>query len=182
MIAKLINDELTYYAVELAKLRDQLESQIGGGKVASNISVAPNLAYLKKAIDAIGGDVDPAVNIGLSKKHIPLLKELYRLAFERGDVVNRDLTSEDEFINILTADDLSTVEGKIYFGCETTQVAYILEKLKGLSGEFTYVKVEKSGKFFTKKRKELTGTDISKARSSSPFPKEYEKIDSFFKF
>lgn len=179
-LLNLIGNELGYYSKELKKLKDELESRLKrSGNNNNDISQTEKLSSIKKNEEYI--NEKHIQSFGFSEKHISKLKEIYNLTFDASHLMNKERTTEKQFIDILTAKDLSVVEGEIYFACETAQAAYILEKMKSLSPKFKYSTIEASGKFFTKNKKPFTANDISASRRKTPSPKEHEKVDSLFK-
>jgi hypothetical protein len=137
------------------------------GKVKNNTNEKTNMQLIA------------VVSFGFPGKYINALKSIYhQLRLNTGDFINRDFTKEEIFVQILTAKDFSMIDGEIHFGCETTQVAYILSKMEKWSNEFSYANIEASKRFFTKKGTLLTATNISKSKDKDPKQKAF--IDSCF--
>jgi hypothetical protein len=129
-------------------------------------------------------DIKPKVtqsfSFGVSDKAIPELKEIYwNLKMDTGNFINKDMTTEDQFVSILTSENALDVNGAVHFECETTQVAYILEKILVLYPTFSFAMIEKSKKFITKKGTVLRAGHISKSKSGNE-PKQYAAINKFF--
>lgn len=88
-------------------------------------------------------------------------------------------TDEEDFIQVMTADDLSKMDKRIFLDIETTQFRYIIDKLKPFFHQLTFANIEKSEAFYSKRGTLITASNLS--RSNNPYPKEKEKIDSIFK-
>jgi hypothetical protein len=84
----------------------------------------------------------------------------------------------DNFISVLTSDDLSQKLPTVTFNCETTQLYYIFNNLKPFFKNLTFKNIEKSQLFFTKNGNHLKGQNLS--ASKVDFPKNYEEIDRAF--
>jgi hypothetical protein len=121
-------------------------------------------------------------SFGFGRDKIEVLRKIYHeLVFNTGDFINKHKTSEADFLNILTANNYDDVSGVIKFGCETTQVAYVITAMQNISEQFTFENVGDSKKFFSKNNNSLKSSNLYKSKSKSPKPKEFEYIDSFFK-
>lgn len=88
------------------------------------------------------------------------LKALYHLTLDRGDFIDRDNTTEGDFIEVLTSSDIFQEKGKIRFGCETLQAAYIIGKMQGRFSNFTLKSIEQCGKFYSQKNTLLTANTL----------------------
>lgn len=120
-------------------------------------------------------------SFGFQKTSKDLLKTIYlNLILDSGDFINKDKTSIDDFIGLLRAKDYSDVEAEIHFGCETTQVAYIITAMQKYSRNFTFKKISDSKKFFSQRGTVITESNLSKSKSKAHQPKQFEYIDAFF--
>jgi hypothetical protein len=120
-------------------------------------------------------------SFGFAKDKIEMLKSIYHsLMLDSGDFIDKKHTTVDEFVNILIAKNYKDVQGIIHFGCETTQAAYIITAMQKLSKGFTYEKISVSKKFHSEKGKIITSSNLSKSKSTTPQPKQFDVIDKFF--
>jgi hypothetical protein len=101
------------------------------------------------------------------------------LKFDRGDFVDDNKTSFQQFKEVLTSDNVKETTGEIWFGCETRQACYVIEKLVPYFQNLKYQLIEESGKFHTR-RKLLSAGNISRSLIGKE-PKQKDFIDNFFK-
>ena len=167
-----ITKELDFYQDELQKIKLELNRAL---VLSVEQNPKRNLKSNKKKIN------DELLSFGFTKQQIPILKKIYlSLIFDKADFVNKEKTSEEAFINILTTRDVRNSMGTIHFECETTQVAYILKCMRHFSKKISYANIDRSKIFYTKNGEILTATNISKSISINDQPKQKEYIDSFF--
>lgn len=88
-------------------------------------------------------------------------------------------TDEEDFVQVMKADDLRKMEKKIYLDIETTQFRYIIDKFKPFFHQLSYANIEKSEAFYSKRGILIKASNLS--RNNNPNPKEKEIIDSIFK-
>ena len=88
-------------------------------------------------------------------------------------------TDEEDFLQVMTADDLSKTNKKIFLNVETTQFRYIIDKLQPYFYKLTLDNIEKSQAFYSKRGTLIKASNLS--RNKNDFPKEKEEIDSIFK-
>lgn len=120
-------------------------------------------------------------SFGFPKTSEDLLKTIYlSLILDSGDFINKDKTSMDDFIGVLRAKDYLDVAVEIHFACETTQVAYIITAMQKYSRYFTFKKISDSKKFFSQRGAVISESNLSKSKSKTPQPKQFEYIDAFF--
>lgn len=102
---------------------------------------------------------------------IALNRELYLL--------NEDKTSSDDLLSVLTSKDLKIGAPQIHLNCETTQFAYIVDKLKSHFHNLTPTSIEKTNLFYSKKGTLLKRNNLYK--NNSNYPKEQDTIDRIIK-
>ncbi len=100
-----------------------------------------------------------------------LNRELYLL--------NEDKTSSDDLLSVLTSKDLKIGAPQIHLDCETTQFAYIVDKLKSHFHNLTPTSIEKTNLFYSKKGTLLKRNNLYK--NNSNYPKEQDTIDRIIK-
>ena len=61
---------------------------------------------------------------------------------------------------------------KIHLGCETTVFRYIVDRLKLHFTNLTFITIENSGLFFSKKNNQIKATNLSVSKVTSPKRKE----------
>jgi len=146
--------------------------------VNSNGVMVENSNPSKPDISGVKSNVN---SFGFAKDKIEKLKTIYhRLILDSGDFIDKEHTTVDEFVNILIAKNYNDVPGVIHFGCETTQAAYIITAMQKLSKGFTYERISVSKKFHSEKGKIITSSNLSKSKSTTPQPKQFDVIDKFF--
>jgi len=128
-----------------------------------------------------------AVEFGQVKKESFGLKKEYSKEFEfivkqltlKINFIDESLSKSEDFIKIMSTDDMSSISTKIHFGRDTNQVRYIFDKLKFFFTSFSYAKIQRSKLFYTKKGNPLTaGNSYSSKREK---PKRFKEIDKIFK-
>ena len=88
-------------------------------------------------------------------------------------------TTTHQLLEVLTTNDFTKIDFKIYFEANTTAVRYFFDKLKHQFKDLKLSLIEKSDKFYTKNDNILTAQNLS---SSKQFTfKEKEIIDNIFK-
>ena len=88
------------------------------------------------------------------------------------ELVNRDLTTPEELISILTSKNFKPYSSKIHLGCETTVFRYIVDRLKLHFTNLTFITIENSGLFFSKKNNQIKATNLSVSKVTNPKRKE----------
>jgi len=119
------------------------------------------------------------LSFGYNEESAEKLQNICRLLTIKVDFLNDNLTSEKDFVEVMTSDDLTKSEKQIHIGCETTQFRYIIDKLKPLFTDLTLSNIEKSKSFFSKNGILITATNLS--RNKHHDPKQKETIDKIFK-
>lgn len=111
---------------------------------------------------------------------------IQKLEEEEIDLINDVKTPIQDFIDIMTATDLSLVDKSIYFSCQTRQAAYILRKMEPWFDNLDFTTIGKSKRFFSKANKtnkaindNLLSSSLSESRYKSP-PKKKDEIDEIF--
>lgn len=90
-------------------------------------------------------------------------------------LLNDDKTSSDDLLSVLTSKDLKIGAPQIHLDCETTQFAYIVDKLKSHFHNLTPTSIEQTNLFYSKKGTLLKRNNLYKNKSF--YPKEQETID-----
>lgn len=110
------------------------------------------------------------------------LRRLYKGLTQDLDFIDEEQTSMDQFIQVLTTD-WSSQDFKIYWKCETTQLAYLIEKVKTYFRNLTALNIEKSNKFISKKGIIITASNLytQKSKTKDIDVKEKARIDKIIK-
>jgi len=106
------------------------------------------------------------------------LSKIYKFLNAKIDFINETKTPEDNFIAVLTSKNLKAVNSEIHISCETTQFAYIVEKLRQYFSNFNPTTIEKSNLFFSKKGNPISRNNLYANKSDNP--KCIDEIDKFF--
>jgi hypothetical protein len=111
-----------------------------------------------------------------------LLKRYYKDLTEKVDFIDEIKTTSDQFVDVFK-EDWAEHEGKIYWKCETTQLAYLIDKLQSFFSNLSFLNIEKSGKFVSKKDVSITANNLysQKSKNRGIDVKEKEKIDKIIK-
>lgn len=95
------------------------------------------------------------------------------------DLLNEDVSPADEFLDLLTSRDIKPGMKRIQINCDNKNFRHVIEKLMPHFENLTYINIERSECFYSKKgTKPMTSNDFSKAKSYTP--KLKEEIDSIF--
>lgn len=95
------------------------------------------------------------------------------------ELLNEEKCTTDHLVTILTSKALTTKMHKVYFGCETVQLSYIIEKLKTHFNNLTPTAIEKSALFYTKNNKPLKAQNLYSNKIDNP--KNQPTIDNIIK-
>ncbi len=95
------------------------------------------------------------------------------------ELLNESKCSTEHLITILTAKALTNKMHKVYFGCETVQLRYIIDELKNYFNNLTPTALEKSELFYTKTNKLLKAQNLYSNKIESP--KNQSTIDNIIK-
>jgi hypothetical protein len=96
-------------------------------------------------------------------------------------LLNELESNAQELFDVLTANPILPNSPKIYFSCQTTQLAYIFNKLTPLFENLNFNSIGKSKLFYTKKKFQLTESNLSKSKSScNNNPSQKNIIDHAF--
>lgn len=123
-------------------------------------------------------EITHSLAFGLKSPSFPLFKLIEQLNLKIS-FLNNGLTTPAELNEVLTSPNAISNGKKIYFGCETVQLSYIINKLKPFFNNFNPASIEKSGLFFSKNGTPLNAQNIYKNNTDNP--KEKEAIDKIFK-
>jgi hypothetical protein len=88
------------------------------------------------------------------------------------ELVNRDFTTPEELINILTSKTIKPFSSKIHLGCETTVFRYIIDRIKHRFTNLTFVTIENSCLFFSKNNNQIKATNLSVSKVDNPKNKD----------
>jgi hypothetical protein len=93
-----------------------------------------------------------------------------------------DLESNpQELFDVLTANPILPNTPKIYFSCQTTQLAYIFNRLTPLFENLNFNSIGESNLFYTRQKIQLTENNLSKSKSScNNNPSQKNIIDQAF--
>lgn len=92
------------------------------------------------------------------------------------ELLNESKCSPEHLVTILTSKALTNKMHKVYFGCETVQLRYIIDKLKDYFNNFTPTALEKSALFYTKTNKLLKAQNLYSNKIENP--KNQSTIDN----
>lgn len=92
------------------------------------------------------------------------------------EFLNESKCSTDDLVAILTSKALTTKMHKVYFGCETVQLRYIIDKLSASFNNLTPTALAKSELFYTKTNKLLKAQNLYSNKIESP--KNQSTIDN----
>lgn len=104
------------------------------------------------------------------------LKSVITLLNNQVEFLNESKCSTEDLVTILTSKALTTKMHKVYFGCETVQLRYIIDKLSASFNNLTPTALEKSGLFYTKTNKLLKAQNLYSNKIESP--KNQSTIDN----
>ena len=91
-------------------------------------------------------------------------------------LLNEEKCTADHLVTILTSKALTTKMHKVYFGCETVQLRYIIDKLSASFNNLTPSALAKSELFYTKTNKLLKAQNLYSNKIESP--KNQSTIDN----
>ena len=92
------------------------------------------------------------------------------------ELLNEQKCTADHLVTILTSKALTTKMHKVYFGCETVQLRYIIDKLSASFNNLTPTALAKSELFYTKTNKLLKAQNLYSNKIESP--KNQSTIDN----
>ncbi len=95
------------------------------------------------------------------------------------ELLNEDVTSPQQMVDVLTARNLDASLPKIRFNTETKQVRYVIDKLDSSFSNLTLTLIANCGLFLSKKGTPLTYSNLSSSKHHNP--KNKETIDSIFR-
>lgn len=119
------------------------------------------------------------LSFGYKEKSQTLLIRLFTNLTNKVDFIDIEKTSIADLVSALTSKDLADIDTKIYFGCETVQLSYIIEKMSIYFKTFNPATIEKSKLFYTKNGILLKASNLYK--NKIPSPKEQQIIDKIFR-
>jgi hypothetical protein len=92
------------------------------------------------------------------------------------ELLNEGKCSSEHLITILTSKTITNKMHKVYFGCETVQLRYIIDRLKDYFNNLTPTALEKSALFYTKTNKLLKAQNLYSNKIENP--KNQSTIDN----
>ena len=95
------------------------------------------------------------------------------------ELLQEELSPVDFLIQLLTSKDIKPGKIKIHIDCDNKNFRYIIEKLMPGFESLSFINIERSQSFFSKKGTLLKANNFSKAKSFDP--KLKETIDNIFK-
>ena len=104
------------------------------------------------------------------------LKSVITLLNNQVEFLNEEKCTTEHLVTILTSKALTTKMHKVYFGCETVQLRYIIDKLSASFNNLTPTALEKSELFYTKTNKLLKAQNLYSNKIESP--KNQSTIDN----
>lgn len=108
-----------------------------------------------------------------------IFRELQQL--QPDGFLNIEKTDLKTFINILKSKNIETEERRIFFTCQVTQIALIIEKLSYYFEDLNPTTIGDSGLFIKPNGETLKRTDLYPLKSKGKYPKNYELINQVFK-
>ena len=94
-------------------------------------------------------------------------------------LLNEDLTSPEQLLVVLTAKEMNSNLPAVHFGCETTQLRYVFDKLKPHFTNLSFTLIESSKLFNSKTGSFLTAQNLSSSKINQP--KNHKEIDNIFR-
>ncbi|HRB51427.1 MAG TPA: hypothetical protein PKX63_06600 [Niabella sp.] len=104
------------------------------------------------------------------------LKSVITLLNNQVEFLNESKCSTEDLVTILKSKALTTKMHKVYFGCETVQLRYIIDELKNHFNNLTPTALAKSELFYTKTNKLLKAQNLYSNKIESP--KNQSTIDN----
>lgn len=93
-------------------------------------------------------------------------------------LLDENQSPADELVTLLTAKEIKPGKIKIYLGCDNKNFRRVLEKLMPDFEDLSFINIQHSESFHSKKGKLLVSNDFSKAKTFTP--KLKETIDNIF--
>lgn len=107
------------------------------------------------------------------------LKSVINALCARVELLKEELSPADMLIQLLQSKDIKPGKVKIYLDCDNKNFRYIIEKLAHyFFDDLSFIKIEHTQAFYSKKGNLLTANSLSKAASSNP--KAKAEIDKIF--
>ena len=95
------------------------------------------------------------------------------------ELLNEDITSPEQFVDVLTSRDLNPALPKIQFNTETKQVRYVIDKLSPSFSNLTLALIANCNLFFSKNGTLIKYSNLSSSKHHNP--KNKEVIDEIFR-
>ena len=107
------------------------------------------------------------------------LKSVINALCARVELLKEELSPADMLIQLLQSKDIKPGKVKIYLDCDNKNFRYIIEKLEHyFFDDLSFIKIEHTQAFYSKKGTLLTANSLSKAATSNP--KAKAEIDKIF--
>lgn len=107
------------------------------------------------------------------------LLEVIKVLTHEIELLNIDLTTPKQLVDVLTSKNLSQDLPKIYFGVETKQVRYVFDKLMPFCSNLKKTLIAKCNLFYSKLGTPLTFSNLTSSKDQNP--KNKELIDEIFR-
>ena len=145
-----------------------------------SLSALPNLEY---AITASGQNAvkkakPQKLTFGFNGKKDKLSSVINSLCTQI-ELLKEDVSPADMLIQILLSNDIKPGNVQIHLDCDNKNFRYVIQKLTPYFNLLSFINIEHSKSFYSKKGTLLKANNFSKARSFDP--KEKATIDNIFK-
>lgn len=118
------------------------------------------------------------VSFGFKGNKAKLL-EVIKVLTRRIELLDANLTTPEQLLEVLTSKNLSSDLPKIYFGVETKQVRYVVDKLMPFCSNLKLTLVVSCNLFYSKFGTPLTHSNLTSSKDQNP--KNKELIDEIFR-
>lgn len=106
------------------------------------------------------------------------LKSIINALCAKVELLNETQSPADMLIQLLLSKDIKPGKQKIYLDCDNKNFRHIIERLQPLFSNLSYINIERSQSFYSKKGTLLKSNNLSKAVSFNA--KAKEEIDKIF--
>lgn len=122
--------------------------------------------------------IEPALNFGFIGKKERLKNIINQLCIQV-ELLKEERSPADLLVQLFTSRNIKPEEIKIYLDCDNKSFRRVLEKLADDFTALTFINIEQSKSFYSKRGTLLKANNFSKAKSFDP--KEKAEIDKIFK-
>lgn len=120
--------------------------------------------------------INKSISFGFIYENPSKFKQTLRKLCLRIDMINENLTSIDDFYELLTSNDYTKLDTKVHVMCQTTQFSYVMNRLKPYFKNLTPTSIANSEKFYTKTNTLFKAGNLYKNKSE--IPKDKSNIDN----